>query len=190
MASVAELAPRMLAYLDRVGPTLRRIGRVVRLWSIVGAIAALINIALLLAAAWPPSGGAVVLMVVIVLIFGWAPVVLFSYAAAMSSVAELPNWIRSSPQLFQQNSTQLAKVYTETVGTWGEDRKLGAIGSGAWRAGKVAWSVSKELPEFAMATRVVNPGVVGAAVIAVVWIAVTVLLVPVVALVSLLSLGS
>lgn len=176
----------MLDYLDRAAPALLRIGRVLKVWALVGLASAITLVVLLAASAWPPSTAGWILLLIAAASVGWAPVAVYFYGDAMTSVAELPAWLRSRPGALSENGEQLAHVYRETAGKWGDDSRLGLVGSGLYRAGKVAWRVGKDIPEFAMATRVVNPALIMASVIGVAWILAVILLLPIVALVALL----
>lgn len=182
---VAELATRMLDYLDRISPTLRRIGRSLKVLAMIGAVAGLVEVGILVASVWPPSAPSIVLLLVVAVAIGWAPVAVYFYGDAMASVAGLPGWLRSRPGAFTEHGAQLAGIYTDTAGKWGDDSKLGLIGSGLLRAGKVAWRVGKDIPEFAMATRVVNPALVFTSVLGVFWIFAIILMSPIVALIAL-----
>lgn len=177
----------MLDYLMRIGPALRSLAAALRVWAYLGAAFALAIVVLLTVLALPLTVSDLLWLLLSAIAVGWSSVVLVWFARSLTAVADLPEWIRRSPDVLSRNGTELAKVYLDTAGKWGEQSRFGALRGGIWRGGRLVFSVAKDIPEFAAVGSMANPLFLIATVIATFWIAAELFVVPLLVLITVLT---
>jgi len=177
----------MLDYLMRVGPALRKLAGALRVWGYFGGGLGLLIVVLLTVLALPLTASDLVWLVISAIAVSWASVVLLLFARSLTAVADLPEWIRMSPDVLSRNGTELAKVYLDTAGKWGEQSHFRALRGGIWRGGRLVLSVAKDIPEFAAVGSMANPLFLIATVVATFWIAAEMFVAPMLVLATLLT---
>ncbi len=189
-ARASELAPKMVAYLQRIGPALAALARSVRAVGVVGLVAAtLLWVAVL--SVVRPSGLPGILVVVIALVALGAPGALLLWTAwAIGQLAQLPDVLRRSPDLVRDNGDALAKLYLDTAAEWGEASRFRLLGGGLVRATKLAWAVVSDLPDVRGALVLASPWYLAASGVALALVVGEVVAVPIgVAVAVVLRLG-
>jgi hypothetical protein len=144
MDVVAE-AQRALDWLQGLAPRVRRVATVLRVIAAIGVTAAAIFGLLVVAEAWFPSAPALVAVIVVCALLGFAPVMLWIFAGGVAAVADLPDAIAASPQLFRRYTDELSSLYERVVRP--QTGHIRSFGSGVVGSVRISWRVWREFPD-------------------------------------------
>lgn len=166
MAKSAAARARMLqavstlpAILDRLIPMARRLVGFIRTLVVLTSVAVVAIMASLVILARPSSLLELVVLAVVAAILAIPPFVLKLLRDALIEVIELPDWLRSAPDLMRTHGAEIAQLVAQTRG---DVRGTTAGGrSHLFRdllaSGKLLLAAHKDLPEYGTALRLVSP---------------------------------
>ena len=145
-ARAGQAGAAITAVLPKLIPLARRLVSFVRLvvWaSIVSAIVILLSV---LSLDVPRTATPWLALLVVGAILVTPAIVLGMFRGALEEVLELPEWLRSSPDLVRQHGGELAGLVRQANGdTPGQGR---AGGFGVFRAGRLLLQAHKDLPQY------------------------------------------
>jgi hypothetical protein len=138
-------AQRSLEWLQGLSPRLRRVAMGLRIIAGIGVGAAVVIFLLLVAEYWPPSLGLLLGVGLVAALLAAAPAMLWIFAGGLAAVADLPDAIAASPELFRRYTDELARLYEDVVRP--QASRVRSVGSGLFGGLRVSWRVWREFPD-------------------------------------------
>lgn len=138
-------ADRAVAVLDRLIPLARRLGRVVRLFGILVALAAATIAVVLLWGLRPSDPAGWIGFIAVGAVLAAPPVVLLVFASVLRDVLELPAKLRETPEIGRLEAGELTTLAREAASRRVPHESPRAFPLDLWRAGKLMISARGEL---------------------------------------------
>jgi hypothetical protein len=158
-ARLAQAVASLPAILDRLIPMARRLVGFFRTITVLTAIAAAAMVASIAVISRPSTWGASIAVGVVALILTIPVLILKWFRDALIEVIELPDWLRSAPELMRTHGAEVARIVAQTRG----DRRGTSVGGrthlfrDVLSSGKLLLAAHKDLPEYGTALRLINP---------------------------------
>jgi hypothetical protein len=140
-----EQAQRALEWFQRLAPRLRRLATILRVIAAIGVGAATLIFVMVIAEFWTPSLAILISALVVCVALGAAPLMLWIFAGGITALADLPDAIAASPDLFRQYAWELSDLYDKVVRP--ETKRSRSWGSGLVSGIRLSWRVWREFPD-------------------------------------------
>jgi len=147
-ARAGQAGAAITAVLPKLIPLALRLVSVVRVVIWASVVAAIVILVAVLSLDVPRTVAPWVAMLVIGAILLIPAIVLSVFRGALIEVLQLPEWLRSSPDLVRQHGTELSGLVREANGETSNGGPARAAGFSVFRAGRLLLQAHKDLPQY------------------------------------------
>lgn len=158
-----QAGEKVMTVLPRLIPLACRVAAFIKVLAVVSLVAVAIIVLAVLSMDVPRTLGPWLLLLAMAAVLLFPPVVLWLFYRALEEVLELPNWLKSSPDLARQHGAELADLVRAARGEKVPSLESGAPtrrqrrGKDVWRSGRLLLEARKDLPGYGSVLRLISP---------------------------------
>jgi hypothetical protein len=153
-AGLARTGTAALAVLDRVVPIAARIVGVLNVYSWVVIGASVVILVITAAVTRPVTVGSVIPYLILVVALAIPGLSLRLFHSAMVEVLQMPDWLKTSPDLMRAHGGELAQLAGQAAVRSRE--RLTSLPRDIFRSGRILMKAHGELPDYGRMIRLIN----------------------------------